>query len=93
MTEAVQEYQAAVDDLDREVAPTECQLNRPTLPGILLLETPEATPSMLATRLGLTTGSVTTMLNRDARLPDPLAHPTNGRKIVVRLTELTALRW
>ena len=87
--EAVRGYQAAVDDYDRELART-LRINETDLRclEILLQELPEASPSQLAERLGLTTGSVTTLLDRLekagylAREP----HPTDRRKSIVRAT-------
>ncbi|MFE4963066.1 MarR family transcriptional regulator [Streptomyces sp. NPDC056660] len=55
---------------------------------ILLQELPEASPTQLADRLGLTTGSTTTLLDRLekagylARQP----HPTDQRKSIIRAT-------
>ena len=87
--EAVRGYQAAVDDYDRELARS-LHINETDLRclEILLEELPEASPSQLAERLGLTTGSVTTLLDRLekagylAREP----HPTDRRKSIVRAT-------
>jgi DNA-binding MarR family transcriptional regulator len=91
----VQRHQAAVADFDREVARL-LHVNGTDLRclEILLGELPEAAPGVLATRLGLTTGSVTTMLDRLAaqgyvtRSP----HPTDRRKTVVRATPEIAER-
>ncbi|WP_217548089.1 MarR family winged helix-turn-helix transcriptional regulator [Streptomyces sp. GbtcB6] len=87
--EATRAYQAAVDDFDRELARL-FGINETDLRclEILLLELPEALPSQLAERLGLTTGSTTALLDRLekaghlARSP----HPTDRRKSIVRAT-------
>jgi DNA-binding MarR family transcriptional regulator len=85
--EAVQRYQASVTDFDREVARL-MGVNETDLRCLeVLLEAP-ATPSHLSVRLGLTTGSVTAMLDRLEKL-DYLArspHPTDRRKTVVSIT-------
>ena len=87
--EAVRGYQAAVDDFDRELART-LHVNETDLRclEILLQELPEASPSQLAERLGLTTGSVTTLLDRleKAGYLSRAAHPTDRRKTIVRAT-------
>ncbi|MFC1437118.1 MarR family transcriptional regulator [Streptacidiphilus sp. N1-10] len=87
--EATRAYQAAVDDFDRELA-HHFGVNETDLRclEILLQELPEASPSQLADRLGLTTGSTTALLDRLeragylARRP----HPTDRRKSIVRAT-------
>jgi DNA-binding MarR family transcriptional regulator len=84
--------QAATDALDEAVA-ARFGVNRTDLRclEVLLQELEAATPGQLAGRLGLTTGSVTAMLDRLARLgyltrsPDP----SDRRKVIVRATELT----
>jgi len=87
--DVLREYQAAVDDYDRELARA-LDVNETDLRclEILLIELPEASPSQLAERLGLTTGSITSLLDRLARVGyltrEP--HPTDRRKTVVRAT-------
>jgi DNA-binding MarR family transcriptional regulator len=87
--EAVRAYQAAVDDYDRELARV-LAVNETDLRclEILLQELPESSPSQLAERLGLTTGSVTSLLDRleKAGYLSREAHPTDRRKTVVRAT-------
>jgi DNA-binding MarR family transcriptional regulator len=86
---AVRAYQASVDDSDRETARL-MGINETDLRclEILMEEAAEAAPSLLAARLGLTTGSTTTMLDRlektgyITRSP----HPTDRRKTIVRAT-------
>jgi DNA-binding MarR family transcriptional regulator len=81
-------YQQSVDALD-EVAARRIGVNRSDLRCLdTLLQEGGATPTRLAQRLGLTSGSVTTMIDRleragyAARSPDPadrrrvLVHPT-----------------
>jgi len=91
---AAQEYQGAVDDFDRETA---------RLLGVnetdqrcleLLLGNENATPRWLAGALGLTTGSVTAMLDRLARLGHLTRspHPTDRRSSIVRITPETSRR-
>jgi len=86
--EAIQAYQGAVDDFDREVARL-MGVNETDLRCLeILLGVETATPSWLGARLGLTSGSVTTMLDRLEKL-DYLTrapHETDRRKIVVRIT-------
>jgi DNA-binding MarR family transcriptional regulator len=90
----VQAYQAAVDDFDRETARL-LGVNGTDLRCLeLLLGAGELTPRELGERLNLTTGSVTAMLDRLERL-DLLArapHPTDRRKVIVRMTEAGARR-
>lgn len=87
--EAIRAYQAAVDEFDGELARL-LGVNRTDLRAleILLIETPEASPSQLAAQLGLTSGSVTTMLdrleNRGYLTREP--HPNDRRKTIVRAT-------
>lgn len=87
---AVQAYQAAVDDFDREVArllginTTDARCLE-----ILIQETPDGlTPRELADRLGLTTGSATTMLDRLEKVGyvTRSAHPSDRRKLLVHAT-------
>lgn len=88
-------YQAAVDDFDREVARL-LGVNETDLRclEILIRDVPDATPRLLADRLGLTTGSVTSMLDRlektgyVTRSP----HPGDRRKVIVRATETATRR-
>jgi len=88
--DVVREYQAAVDDFDRELARA-LDVNETDLRclEILLQEIPEASPGQLAERLRLTTGSVTTMLDRLAKAGYLAreAHPTDRRRTVVRATK------
>ncbi|MER5886181.1 MarR family transcriptional regulator [Streptomyces sp. NPDC001941] len=87
--EATRAYQAAVDDFDRELA-RHLGVNETDLRclEILLQELPEASPSQLADRLGLTTGSTTALLDRleKAGYLARQAHPTDRRKSVIRAT-------
>jgi DNA-binding MarR family transcriptional regulator len=92
--EAIERYQASVDDFDRETARV-LGVNETDLRclEILIQEVQDATPRLLADRLNLTTGSVTTMLDRLERMHyverDP--HPTDRRKVIVHATaEATA---
>ncbi len=87
---AVQGYQAAVDDFDREVArllginATDARCLE-----ILLQEAPDGvTPRELADQLGLTTGSATTMLDRLEKVGyvTRSAHPSDRRKLLVHAT-------
>ncbi len=87
---AMQEYQAAVDDFDREMARI-LRVNSTDLRCLeILMSDPDAeiTPRTIAERLGLTTGSVTTMIDRLeragylARAP----HADDRRKTLVRIT-------
>ncbi len=93
--EAVQAYQSSVDDYDREIARL-LGVNSTDLRclEILLSTEEEAAPSLLAIRLGLTTGSVTTMLDRLEGLGYVTRgpHPTDRRKTIVRATEHAAER-
>ena len=89
MGAAVQDYQAAVDDFDREVArllginATDARCLE-----ILIQETSGVTPRELADRLGLTTGSATTMLDRLEKVGyvTRSAHPSDRRKLLVHAT-------
>lgn len=86
---AIAGYQAAVDDFDRECAGA-LGVNETDLRclEILIREDVEATPRLLADRLGLTTGSVTAMLDRLAKMNYVVreAHPSDRRKVVVSAT-------
>ncbi|MBU3066710.1 MarR family transcriptional regulator [Nocardia sp. NEAU-G5] len=91
---AVQAYQAAVDDFDRETARL-LGVNDTDLRCLeQLLAAGALTPRELSDQLNLTTGSVTVMLDRLAKL-DLLTrapHPVDRRKVVVRLTDNGAQR-
>lgn len=96
VSQALRTYQAAVDDFDRESARAlgigETDLR---CLEILLQEVPDtATPRLLADRLGITTGSTTTMLDRleDAGLVERQPHPTDRRRVIVRATALATRR-
>ncbi|RJO74853.1 MarR family transcriptional regulator [Nocardia panacis] len=92
--EATQAYQAAVDDFDREMARL-LGVNETDLRCLeALLATDVAAPGRLAAQMGLTTGSVTTMLDRLERLGylTRSPHPTDRRKTLVRATALAAER-
>lgn len=93
--EAVQDYQAAVDDFDREMA-RQLGVNETDLRclEILVQGTGEATPRLLADRLGLTTGSVTSMLDRLEKMGylTRSPHPSDRRKLIVRATEVATQR-
>jgi DNA-binding MarR family transcriptional regulator len=85
---AVRAFQRAVDALDEAVA-AHLGINRTDLRCLdVLIELETATPGLLAERLGLTTGSVTAMLDRLERLgyltrsPDP----ADRRRVIVRPT-------
>ena len=92
---AVQGYQAAVDDFDREVArllginTTDARCLE-----ILIQETSGLTPRELADRLGLTTGSATTMLDRLEKVGyvTRSAHPSDRRKLLVHATAVARER-
>lgn len=92
---ATRAYQAAVDDFDREVARL-LGINETDLRclELLLQEVPAAAPGFLATRLGLTTGAVTPMLNRleQAGFITRSADPDDRRKTVVQATTEAAQR-
>ncbi|MBO3748873.1 MarR family transcriptional regulator [Streptosporangiaceae bacterium NEAU-GS5] len=88
---AAQAYQASVEAFDEAVA-RRMRINSTDLRCIeVLLQEDSVTPGRLAVALGLTTGSVTAMLDRMTRLgylsrsPDPM----DRRKIVVRATDRT----
>ncbi|MFJ4652165.1 MarR family winged helix-turn-helix transcriptional regulator [Nocardia sp. NPDC088792] len=91
---AVQAYQASVDDYDRESARL-LGVNETDLRCLELLTTEgEQSPRELSIKLALTTGSVTAMLDRLAKL-DLLVrspHPVDRRKVVVRLTDTAEQR-
>jgi DNA-binding MarR family transcriptional regulator len=84
----VQAFQSAVDDFDGAAAAV-LGINRTDLRCLeVLFQLETALPSQLGARLGLSTGSVTAMLDRlevkgfTMRAPDPM----DRRKVVVRLT-------
>jgi DNA-binding MarR family transcriptional regulator len=84
----VREFQRAVDQGDDEIARL-LQLNRTDLRCLdLLLQRGPSAPSRLSVELGLTTGSVTAMLDRMekagyiTRTPDP----SDRRKVIVQAT-------
>lgn len=87
--QVTQAYQAAVDDFDREVARL-LGVNGTDLRCLeLLITAGQLAPRELAEQLNLTTGSVTVMLDRLEKL-DLLArspHPSDRRKVTVRLTD------
>jgi DNA-binding MarR family transcriptional regulator len=83
-----QAHQAAVDAVDAAAA-AYLQVNRTDLRCLEILTQNESVlPSQLAVQLGLTTGSVTAMLDRLERLGyvTRSADPTDRRKVVVRIT-------
>lgn len=92
---AAARQQAAVHDFDRELARL-LGVNETDLRclEILLDEDAQATPTQLADRLGLTSGSATIMLDRLAargyitRAP----HPSDRRRTVIRATPRAARR-
>lgn len=95
LSEAVESYQASVDDFDREVARL-MRVNETDLRclEILIQDGGDATPRLLADRLGLTTGSVTTMLDRLEKMGylTRSPHPSDRRKLIVRATETATRR-
>lgn len=88
---AVQVYQAAVEDFDRATAGI-LGVNGTDLRCLeFLITEPDAeiTPRIIASRLRLTTGSVTTMLDRLDRAGyiSRTRHAEDKRKVIVRATE------
>ncbi|HEY3008628.1 MAG TPA: MarR family transcriptional regulator [Micromonosporaceae bacterium] len=86
---SVRAFQRAVDALDEAVA-AHLGVNRTDLRCLdVLIEVESATPGLLAERLGLTTGSVTAMLDRLERLGylTRSADPADRRRVIVRPTE------
>lgn len=83
-----QALQAAVDAVDHAAA-TYFGVNRTDLRCLEILWQGESTPGALAAELGLTSGSVTTMLDRLAKLDYVTRHPApdDRRKVVVRITD------
>ena len=91
---AVQAYQSAVDDFDRELARL-MGVNETDLRCLeILLSVEETTPRELSRQLGLTTGSVTTMLDRLEKLAylTRTPHPGDRRKTLIRVTPEAARR-
>lgn len=85
----VQALQSAVDAFD-EAAAAVLGVNRTDLRCLeVLMQHESAAPGLLSQELGLTTGSVTTMLDRLERLGylTRSADPSDRRKVVVRITE------
>ncbi|MFF0492758.1 MarR family transcriptional regulator [Nocardia sp. NPDC004068] len=83
-----QAMQAAVDAVD-EAAARVLGVNRTDLRCLEILIRDPATPGRLATELNLTSGSVTTMLDRLAKL-DYIARtpdPDDRRKTLITITE------
>ncbi|TYB64332.1 MarR family transcriptional regulator [Nonomuraea sp. PA05] len=94
VAQEMQQMQAAVDTYD-EAAAISLGVNRTDLRCLEILGTHDAvTPSVLGPALGLTTGSVTAMLDRLEKLgyltrsPDP----SDRRKVVIRITKEAAAR-
>jgi DNA-binding MarR family transcriptional regulator len=83
-----QAMQAAVDAVDHAAA-TVLGVNRTDLRCLEILWHAQATPGALAVELGLTSGSVTTMLDRLAKLDYIVRRPEPGdrRKIIIRITD------
>ncbi|WP_433522815.1 MarR family winged helix-turn-helix transcriptional regulator [Nocardia pseudovaccinii] len=83
-----QALQAAVDAVDQAAA-TNLGVNRTDLRCLEILWHGESTPGALAAELGLTSGSVTTMLDRLAKLGYVVRQPEPGdrRKVVIRITD------
>jgi DNA-binding MarR family transcriptional regulator len=92
---AVERYQAAVDDFDREAARV-LGVNETDLRclEILIREPVEVTPRLLAQRLNLTTGSVTAMLDRLEKLNyvRRVSHPSDRRRIIVEASAAAVKR-
>ena len=91
---AVQAYQSAVDDFDRELARL-MGVNETDLRCLeILFAVEEITPRELSLQLGLTTGSVTTMLDRLEKLAylTRTPHPDDRRKTLIRVTPEAAQR-
>ncbi|WP_405485653.1 MarR family winged helix-turn-helix transcriptional regulator [Nocardia sp. NBC_00511] len=91
---AVQHYQSTVDDFDRELARL-LGVNETDLRCLEILLTGDGVaPGELGDRLGLTTGSVTAMLDRLEKLQflTRAPHPTDRRKVVVHITPDATVR-
>jgi DNA-binding MarR family transcriptional regulator len=87
-----QAHQAAVDAVDAAAA-AYLQVNRTDLRCLeILTQNDSVLPSQLAAQLGLTTGSVTVMLDRLERLgyATRSADPADRRKVVIRITAKAA---
>lgn len=89
--EALRRYQAAVDDFDRLVGRVlgVNQTDARCL-EVLMFDFPHgATPADLGTALGLTSGSVTTMIDRlsASNHVERRQHPSDGRRVVVVPTD------
>ncbi|WP_219825615.1 MarR family transcriptional regulator [Nonomuraea typhae] len=92
LSEEVQANQTAVDAFD-EAAAAYMGVNRTDLRCLDLLGRTDAmTPTRLGTALGLTTGSVTAMLDRLEKLGYLTRSPDPGdrRKVIVRATPMAA---
>ncbi|WP_424936028.1 MULTISPECIES: MarR family winged helix-turn-helix transcriptional regulator [Bacteria] len=92
----VQRYQAAVDDFDRETARI-LGVNRTDqrcIEALVDAGDEGLTPREIADRLALTTGSVTTMLDRLERAGylTRSRHPSDGRRLLVALTAVARTR-
>jgi DNA-binding MarR family transcriptional regulator len=88
----VQAHQAAVDAVDAAAA-AYLKVNRTDLRCLEILSQADSVlPSQLAVQLGLTTGSVTAMLDRLERLRyvSRSADPSDRRKVVIRITPKAA---
>ncbi|MEV4125609.1 MarR family transcriptional regulator [Nocardia sp. NPDC049707] len=88
-----QALQAAVDAVDQAAA-TNLGVNRTDLRCLEILWHGESTPGALAAELNLTSGSVTTMLDRLAKLGYVARHPEPGdrRKVVIRITDAAMVK-
>lgn len=89
--EAIRAYQGAVDDFDRLVAHV-LGLNRTDARclEILMFDFPEGTtPANLGAAISLTSGSVTSMVDRLIRAGyvSRQPHPLDGRKVIVVVTD------
>ncbi|MGO4613467.1 MarR family winged helix-turn-helix transcriptional regulator [Nocardia sp. 2YAB30] len=83
-----QALQASVDAVDQAAA-TVLGVNRTDLRCLEILWHGQSTPGGLAAELGLTSGSVTTMLDRLSKLDYVVRHPEPGdrRKVIIRITD------
>ncbi|WP_405166884.1 MarR family transcriptional regulator [Nocardia sp. NBC_01499] len=88
-----QALQAAVDTVDSAAAVV-LGINRTDLRCLEILMAGDSTPSELTAALGLTSGSVTTMLDRLAKLDYVVRGPEPGdrRKVLVRITQEAAAK-
>jgi len=94
---AVSAYQDSTDAFD-DAAARLLEVNRTDLRclGLLIQEIGPTTPGVLAARLGLTAGSVTTMLDRLERMDfvTRTRDPDDRRKVVISPTErIVARSW